>query len=1146
MANGPKPKIIVLGGGLGAMSAAYWFTEANPKWRDRYESMTVYQMGWRLGGKGSSGRNKELGQRIEEHGLHVWFGFYENAFRTMERLFASIPPSSRFATFRNVHEALRPQHGWTLEQYLPALAPHWTVRFPDNPGVPGRGPDDFVSAVLGNLWGWAKNGERIVIHRDDVRARGPIGAALRTIHRASRISGGLARLVGTFLGRVGDDFANWVANTPPHPSRLRMLPLLIRTTIDGIWESMASEADDEEAERARFVVDLVGTCLLGILQDRLWEPLWFPRSELARKVIMRALYGRFERPYPPNFESADGEELREWLLRHGVHPSTVAKGGLLDQFYDVAFAYDRGDRDYPNVAAGSGLRGILRFLIGYKGAYLWRMNAGMGDTVFVPFYAALRERGVKFEFFHRVESLEPSPDGRSVGKIRMRRQAKIHDGMEYDPLVRVGGLDCWPSEPQWRFIENAEEMKAHLGTCEDPLDLEASEGTWRGVEDYPIEVGPDDLVVLGIPIGCLPKVCAELIDRNPRWRDMVSTVTSIPTYAIQLWLRDTTKDLGWENDLPESLAVLCGYDKDLHTWADMSHLNCREWLDIPARDRPKSIAYFCGVFDDKRTEDGPTQSHGVHLAKVRGDAQQVLEKRIGRLWHNHPLGLDPEALFDRSGATGEARYDAQYWRVNVDPTERYTLTPTGSTRFRLGSDESGFSNLKLAGDWTRNGVLNMACVEGSIASGMECAEAMSGRRIDVIGRRRQVSAPDAFAPGVLDRSRCVGDWEADAMVGELLRRPGESTKVMRELAKVAGRREPGALPAFAWLSPPAGSPPRPSPQSVALVKDLFDRNGAIIFLVLACYSLPSAYAAANGARVLGRTRYLLDAPLRRLCETAQFVIDVMSDPFVRGQESARRVRFIHALIRHLIVKDEREEWDGAKLGAPLNQEDQAGTLMSFSWVVLDGLRRLGVEQATDQATRDACIEVWSWIGAELGIRHLLPRNFVEAEQLTRAIWDRQIVPRVPNPVGRELTQQLLEAMESALPLPGFDPFVSCMMRALLPPEVADSLGVPLRTVRDFATRKALESSLLTRVFRSLLNDWGRALVDQVMRNADPDGMLVNFDEIEDRWTEKVGVVRRAARGVKRRRGKVVTPKEWQHTGRAGSGRTRRSSNGRAS
>ena len=37
-----------------------------------------------LGGKGASGRNAEYGERIEEHGLHIWFGFYDNAFKTIQ------------------------------------------------------------------------------------------------------------------------------------------------------------------------------------------------------------------------------------------------------------------------------------------------------------------------------------------------------------------------------------------------------------------------------------------------------------------------------------------------------------------------------------------------------------------------------------------------------------------------------------------------------------------------------------------------------------------------------------------------------------------------------------------------------------------------------------------------------------------------------------------------------------------------------------------------------------------------------------------------------------------------------------------------------------------------------------------------------
>ena len=56
------------------------FELSRPEHQGRFE-ITAYQLGWRLGGKGASGRGPS--QRIEEHGLHLWMGFYENAFALM-------------------------------------------------------------------------------------------------------------------------------------------------------------------------------------------------------------------------------------------------------------------------------------------------------------------------------------------------------------------------------------------------------------------------------------------------------------------------------------------------------------------------------------------------------------------------------------------------------------------------------------------------------------------------------------------------------------------------------------------------------------------------------------------------------------------------------------------------------------------------------------------------------------------------------------------------------------------------------------------------------------------------------------------------------------------------------------------------------
>jgi uncharacterized protein with NAD-binding domain and iron-sulfur cluster len=68
-------RIAVLGGGVSALTAAYELS--HPRQQDQFK-LTVYQLGWRLGGKCASGRDldPEQGMRIKEHGPHVLFGFY--------------------------------------------------------------------------------------------------------------------------------------------------------------------------------------------------------------------------------------------------------------------------------------------------------------------------------------------------------------------------------------------------------------------------------------------------------------------------------------------------------------------------------------------------------------------------------------------------------------------------------------------------------------------------------------------------------------------------------------------------------------------------------------------------------------------------------------------------------------------------------------------------------------------------------------------------------------------------------------------------------------------------------------------------------------------------------------------------------------
>ena len=93
----PRKKVAILGGGVGSMTAAFELTQ-EPDWQDKYD-ITVYQLGWRLGGKGASGRDRKRGARILEHGLHVWGGYYDNSFRVMRECYDALqrPPTCRSA-----------------------------------------------------------------------------------------------------------------------------------------------------------------------------------------------------------------------------------------------------------------------------------------------------------------------------------------------------------------------------------------------------------------------------------------------------------------------------------------------------------------------------------------------------------------------------------------------------------------------------------------------------------------------------------------------------------------------------------------------------------------------------------------------------------------------------------------------------------------------------------------------------------------------------------------------------------------------------------------------------------------------------------------------------------------------------------------
>lgn len=73
---------------MGAISAV-WELTRDSEWRSKYE-ITIYQLGFRLGGKGASGRNLAMCDRVEEHGPYRLWGFYDNTARVLRECYAEL------------------------------------------------------------------------------------------------------------------------------------------------------------------------------------------------------------------------------------------------------------------------------------------------------------------------------------------------------------------------------------------------------------------------------------------------------------------------------------------------------------------------------------------------------------------------------------------------------------------------------------------------------------------------------------------------------------------------------------------------------------------------------------------------------------------------------------------------------------------------------------------------------------------------------------------------------------------------------------------------------------------------------------------------------------------------------------------------
>ena len=277
----------------------------------------------------------------------------------------------------------------------------------------------------------------------------------------------------------------------------------------------------------------------------------------------------------------------------------------------------------------------------------------------------------------------------------------------------------------------------------------------------------------------------------------------------------------------------------------------------------------------------------------------------------------------------------------------------------------------------------------------------------------------------LGHKRTLGDPLADGVIQKLILENGEesSRKIFDNLIRnieLPIDELPAEIQDF--MNQTAELPDWFSTKDMEMSNLFFKDHGPKLLLLLYFKSLPLLYSDVNGAEVLVRTGKLTHQKesteifARRIAETGQFLLMVMANDNFKKNSVAittiRKVRLIHAAIRHFIAK----QWDDEKLGKPINQEDMALTLMTFSVSLIDGLQQLMIRE--NDALLNAYFERWKAIGLLLGVNpDLIPENIDEGRILLTKILERN---SGSSEAGILLTQALVDFSKNTIPGKIFD------------------------------------------------------------------------------------------------------------------------------
>ena len=315
-----KPKkVAILGGGAASCAAALALTD-QPGWKERYD-ITIYQLGWRLGGKAASGRNRDYGQRSEEVAGHHFPSTYIETKTLLRSVYKELnrPEGAPFRTFE---EAFKSKSFWTgLEMDCEIDKECFSMEYLF---------DKLIETFL-------------LMTKKMIKE-------LEIEHTINE------------------------KHFKPDSSHLQFEVTSVQVLLRKIFPTVKNNSLTHELLS---MVDTAGAVIIGFIEDNLLE---------VRLGTINHL------------------DLRQWLKKHGASETTVDSSFVLAH-YDESISYVNGE---PDMEAGTALQLFLPFYLCCEETVKWDHEAGLGDAIFAPIYEVLKDRGVHFKFFHKIEELKLS------------------------------------------------------------------------------------------------------------------------------------------------------------------------------------------------------------------------------------------------------------------------------------------------------------------------------------------------------------------------------------------------------------------------------------------------------------------------------------------------------------------------------------------------------------------------------------------------------------------------------------------------------------------------------------------------------------------------------------------------------------------